>query len=430
MDPMNPIAPSSPSAAPTSFFARIARLSDGPARPLASALARRLDGFRRDLRVVADGLAGKHPPPVLIRPRRQGAVALTSLQPRLLRVVEVIRETDDAVTLVFADPSGASFSFEAGQFLTLILAPDGDGKMVRRAYSASSCSLDGATIAITSKRVAGGKVSNYLNDRVEPGMLIQALGPSGNFTPMLRPERQRHLVLIGGGSGITPLMSIVQSALRLETGTRLTLLYGNRRHTDIIFARRLAELEHESGERLRVRHVLSEPPADWSGGVGLLDEKTVGRELDALLQAQDTGESTEYYLCGPEPMMAAARAALLGRGVLAGRIHEERFATLRETETAAQLPKTPQLFELRLPGQSRALSVKPGETLLDAGLAAGAAMPFSCAVGGCGACKGRIVSGEVTMPEPNCLTASERQDGYVLCCIARPRTAVTVELGR
>lgn len=429
---MNPAANSPVSnSAPPSLFARLISESSDLGRPLASALRSRVDGLRRDLRVVADGLRGRHPAPVLVRPLRPGVAAISSLQPRLLRVVELIRETDDAVTLVLADPAGVPFSFEAGQFLTLIVAPDGDGKLVRRAYSASSCSLDNATIAITSKRVPGGKVSNYLNDRAAVGMLIQALGPSGSFTPLLRPEKRRHLVLIGGGSGITPLMSILQSALRVETGTRISLLYGNRRAADIIFSRRLDELAAASPERLRVRHVLSEPHAGWTGGAGLLDEATVSRELQSLPELAAAADlATEYYLCGPEPMMLAARAALLSRGVSASCIHEERFATLRYAESQAQAPSTPQRFELRLAtGSARPLTVQPGETLLDAGLAAGAPMPFSCAVGGCGACKGRLVEGEVSMPEPNCLTTSEREKGYVLCCIARPRTAVTVEMG-
>jgi ring-1,2-phenylacetyl-CoA epoxidase subunit PaaE len=174
-----------------------------------------------------------------------------------------------------------------------------------------------------------------------------------------------------------------------------------------------------------LRHVLAEPHADLACGVGLLDETVLAAELGGLETFADL--PVEYYLCGPEPMMAAARALLTRSGVPAQRIFEERFATLRYSDDKKST--TPQQMELRHAGQApRQLTVLAGETLLDAGLRAGAALPFSCAMGGCGACKGRLVSGEVVMPEPNCLTAAERQGGHILCCVAQPLSAVSVEV--
>ena len=399
---------------------------------LPNALRLRLAGWGRDLHMLKEGLAGRPPTPVELRPRRSRAIHATSnvapigaLRPRTLRVSEVVRETADAVTLHLVDPSGVPFVFEAGQFLTLLLPLGEHGALVRRAYSACSSPLESARIAITSKRVASGKVSNYLNDQACAGMVIQVLGPSGNFTPQPRAEKRRRVILIGGGSGITPLMSIAETILRVETQSQVAMIYGNRRRNDIIFHDRLHELAMGHSDRLHVRHVLSEPPAEFSGGIGILDEKTLESELAAL---PVTTLESEYYLCGPEPMMAAARALLLRQGIDAQRIFEERFASLRDS---AEEKSAPQNLELRQAGAApRHLVVATGETILEAGLRAGAALPFSCAMGGCGACKGRLTDGEVAMQEPNCLTAAERQAGYVLCCVARPRSAVTVEIPR
>jgi ferredoxin-NADP reductase len=344
-------------------------------------------------------------------------------------VVEVRRETADAVTLLLADPSGAAIHFEAGQFLTLLVPLPGpagaSSPPLRRAYSACSSPLDGSTIAITSKRVAGGRVSNYLNDLAAPGMLLSTLGPSGHFTPRPHPQQQRQLVLIGGGSGITPLLSILQTVLAVERSSQVVLFYGNRRRQDIIFYDRLEELARSEPERLWVRHVLSEPPPDLDCGHGLLDEAVLTAELDRLPAAGSLRR--EFYLCGPAPMLAAAQAVLHRRSVPKGTIYEERFASLRPaSETASPLP---QPLRLRLgDGPPQTLTVGPNQTLLEAGLKGGAAMPFSCTLGGCGACKGRLTEGEVTMEEPNCLSESERAAGYILCCIARPRSPVAVEL--
>lgn len=400
-------------------------------RWLPRSLRARLAGLGRDLHMIREGLAGRQPSPVEIRPRkaRHAAQNVAALAPRTLRVKEVVRETAAAVTLHLVDESGAPFAFEAGQFLTLLLPLGPNGELVRRAYSASSSpsGSDGAAIAITSKRVAGGRVSNYLNDEARAGMSIQVLGPSGNFTPLPRAEKRRHVVLLGGGSGITPLMSIAETLLHVETASRVSLIYGNRRHEDIIFFDRLAALSARHADRFVVRHVLAEPPEGFACGVGLLDEAVLESELAALAASASPALPSEYYVCGPEPMMAAARGTLKKRGVDPRHIFEERFATLRYGDEKPNL--APQPMELRRGGQApRSLTVLAGETLLDAGLRDGAALPFSCAMGGCGACKGRLVTGDVVMPEPNCLSAAERQAGYILCCVARPTSPVSVEV--
>jgi len=416
--------------------------------------------------MFVDGLAGVPQPTFSVRQPRQAdrqraqsqAAAKTTLapsalgllKPRPLVVRQVLRETDSAVTLVLADPAGARLEFAAGQFFTLLVPCDpAGGPPLRRAYSACTSPLDAdgqpaTTVAITCKRVAGGIVSNYINDRVAVGDVLSVLGPSGHFTPHPSADKRRHLVLIGGGSGITPLLSILRATLHSEPESRITLIYGNRSAADILFHSLLEQLAAQHAERLQLRLVLDEPPPAWTGGQGLLDARNLQIELRALsLLPSTAGEGSalprEYYLCGPAPMMTAARLVLQDAGVADAQIWEERFASLHDPVTVGGAATTPVAMQLKLrrlgaAGGSQAavsdhaLVVKPGETLLEAGLAAGVAMPFSCAMGGCGACKGRLTQGEVVMSEPNCLSSAERAAGCVLPCIARPTGAVRVEI--
>lgn len=433
MDAISP-ASTAPTAASVPSF---------PSRPPRAALAGRLQALipaalreplaslRRDLQVVARGLAGRHPPPLLPRrpprsPQLSGAAVLT---PRTVRIDEVVRETADALTLWLRDPSGAPMPFVPGQFFTLLVSID--GQTLRRAYSVSSCAADASRVAITCKRVPGGRVSSYLHEQAQVGMALKVLGPSGNFTVAPDPGRARRYVLLGGGSGITPLMAITRAVLRAEPRSQVALIFGNRSADDIIFSRELAALSGAHPERFTLRHVLEAPPQGWAGGTGLLDEQTLDRELQELPPAAaELGEpgQTEYFLCGPAGMMAAAHAVLQARGVPAAQVHEERFASPHLPATVRPADRAAQTAELRRGSEVRRLTVRPDETLLEAGLRSGAAMPFSCAMGGCGACKVKLDSGQVVMQEPNCLTAEERAAGYVLACVASPCTAVAVEL--
>ncbi len=398
---------------------------------LPRALAERYAAFKRDAAMLTATLAGRNPPPLVARPARSRPVTVLApasapgLQARPLRVARVVRETASAVTLVLEDPTGATLSFLPGQFFTVLVTVD--GQPLRRAYSAS-CAPGGegpSRVALTIKRVPGGRVSNHLNDHVVEGMPLEVLGPSGAFTPEPSGGAPRHLVLLAGGSGITPLMSIARAVLSAEPATQVSLVYGNRRESDILFRDALATLVREQPERFRLRHVLAEPPMGWEGGVGLLDRHRVAAELAALSVAPAT-----YFICGPEGMMREAREALLARGVPPGRIREERFTQphLRPAAPAAPVSTGPARVEVHLRGTVRSVAAPAGTTVLEAGLGAGLPMPYSCAMGGCGACKVTLRSGEVRMEEPNCLTAEERAKGQVLACVARPVTAVTVEV--
>lgn len=337
------------------------------------------------------------------------------VQTRAVRVLEVQRETPDAVTVSFTPVGGEPLSYRAGQFVTFVL--DIDGTTIRRAYSFSSSPATGSPPSVTVKRVVGGKASSYFQERVKPGHVLHLVGPSGDFTIDAVPSHDghRHFVFVAGGSGITPIISLTETLLLREANLRIHLIYGNRSREDTIFYDRLATLAARH-PNLAVMHVFERPPAGWEGASGLLTGET-------LIQLVGNVKGKSYYLCGPEPMMESAVAALSAAGVPLTHIKMERFlAPHRAPSTAPD-----QAFALTFSRTGITVTPKPGQSVLEAGLAAGVALPFSCTMGGCGACKIKLAQGRVVMDEPNCLSEEERKQGFILSCVSRPASPLTIE---
>ena len=389
-------------------------------------LERRVEQTREDLRMLWRDVTGVPHAPFRGRdgarfvawPSRRAGAGLRS---REVEVVAAHRETADAITLELRALEG-HFEPTPGQFFTFVF--ERDGQELRRAYSVSSACAKADRFAVTVKRVAGGFASNRLNDAVEVGDRLRVFGPAGSFTVTPDPDARRDMVLVAGGSGITPMMALMRTLLPAEPHTRMTLVYGNRGMEDVIFREALDELVAAHPGRLAVRHVLERPPGDWDGGVGQLGPE-VAR---AQLEGEVARASSTYWICGPEPMMDAVRTVLVDLGVGAARMHEESFsAPHRRTDTTPEeLGSQPVV--LRVGEERRELVTEPGETLLEAGLRAGLDMPYSCAMGGCAACKVRV-RGDVVMEEPNCLSEAERTEGQVLACIARATGRCEVEVG-
>jgi ferredoxin-NADP reductase len=336
-----------------------------------------------------------------------------------MKLEAVTRETVDAVSLTFAPQDGGEVPFEAGQFLTLEV-PIG-GKEHRRAYSISSSESERARVTVTVKRVPGGLVSNHLHDVAKVGDVFDVHGPSGTFT-VTDVSRARRIVLVAGGSGITPMMAILRTHLERSPALRFTLVYGSRSLDRVIFREALDTLALRHADRFSVVYALDEAPEGWTGVRGRLDETTCARVFGGL--SLDGGE--DWMLCGPDPMMAAVRAVLRARGVSPERVREERFFTPVSGRTMG--PLLPRTATVRTSSGERVFMVAAGTTLLDAGLAAGVDMPFSCTMGGCGACRVKVHRGEFVLDEPNGLTPAERAEGYVLACCARPASDVVVEV--
>ena len=386
-------------------------------------LGSRFAQARRDARAVLGLLRGEHPPPTapLSDRRKRAHPAVDALAGRELRVERVTRETEDAVTLALVDPAGAHLAFAPGQFLTVLVRVG--GQTLRRAYSLSSLPSDDRA-TITVKRIAGGRASTLLVEQAREGDTLRVLGPSGSFTVAVDAARAQRYLLVAGGSGITPLFSILRSLLSGEPRSHVTLLYANRTAEDVIFRARLEELAREHAGRLVLRLVLENAPADWHGGVGRLDRETASRELDRL----GLSGAEQVLVCGPTPMMAAVRAALEARGVPRGRILEELFTTPELGASATALPTGPQSIVVRRGSGETRLVAQPGETVLEAASRAGVPLPFSCGMGGCAACKVKLVSGRVALPEPSCLSEDERRAGLVLTCVGHAMEPTTLEV--
>jgi ring-1,2-phenylacetyl-CoA epoxidase subunit PaaE len=402
-----------------------------------------IEQLRRDARAVGLRVAGRGPSPLVKgtpgpAQAEAEARAFASAPARGARgnarelvVARVVRETADASTLVLRDPGGAPFAFAPGQFFTLLC--EVDGETVTRNYSASNAPGTGE-LHLTIKRKLGGAVSPVLC-RAQAGDRLRALGPFGAFVvpPALPEGAPRRLVLVAGGAGITPLASIARTLLATEPAAELALVYANRREEDIILASELRELALAHARRLTIVHVLEEPPAGFEGVVGRLDRVATARALATLPLASHA--EARFYVCGPEGMRDEVLAALAARGVADSAIFIERFvigprphAAISSATVLASAAPGARPVAIRVKGRTHRTVALPGATLLEAGLAAGAPMPFSCAVGGCGACRVRLVSGTVELEEPNCLGEAERAAGYVLACVGRPSGPCVVEV--
>ena len=335
---------------------------------------------------------------------------------RVLRVAEVVEETPSTRSFALAAPDGGPPQLEsrAGQHLTLVV--DAGGSTQRRCYSFSTSPLAGGLPAITVKRVAEGVVSRHLHERVRAGDTITVLAPTGEFTLDTDPAASRHVVMIAGGVGITPLVSLAETLLRAEPASRVTLLAGNRCEQEIVFRARLEALAAEFAPRLDLRFALDEAPEGWRGLRGALDGPRV-------LGALGGAAADAYFVCGPEPMMQSVCAALESAGVPRERVRTERFAYA----SAATVRIPDRDAELRFAASGRRARARAGQTLLQAGLAAGVELPSSCTMGGCGACKVRRLEGRVVTSEPNCLTDDEREAGYVLACCSYADTDVVID---
>ncbi len=345
---------------------------------------------------------------------------------RRMRVSALARPTEDALTLTLTPLEGETPAFAAGQFLTLCV--EVDGARLKRAYSLSSAPEDGVA-EITCKRIPGGRVSNHLHAHAKVGDVFEVLGPSGSFV-VPGDRAPRHVVLLAGGSGITPCWSIARSVLARDPGTHVTLVHANRAERDEIFAADIAAACAREGGRLRVVRVLEAPALPHEGPTGRLDAALCAALADAGTFSLPSPASL-YFVCGPAPMREAVRAALLAHGVPEGEVLEERFQSPADTDRAAAdvaWPTSPVTLQVRRRGGLERVQVPPGRTLLEAATSAGVGLPFSCAMGGCAACKCRSIEGQVMMDEPHCLSDAERADGWVLTCIARPLSAVTLEV--
>ncbi len=340
-----------------------------------------------------------------------------------LKVTEVRRETVDSVSVVLEAPADAreAFRFEAGQHLTL--RREIGGEEVRRNYSLSTAPSEGR-LRIGIKQMAGGCFSVFANTELKAGDVLEALPPHGSFTWKFDPAARRRYLAIVGGSGITPVLSLMKTALQTEPGGRFTLFYGNRASASIMFLEEIAALKDRFMDRLQVFHFLEDEAEEIELFNGRLDLAKCGEALDALV---DAAVLDAAFLCGPEPMMQAAEQALLARGLPAERIRIERFATgepdaARTAAAEALVRKAAGLkMTVQLDGRRFAVTFDPETgSILESVRAAGYAAPYACKGGVCATCRAKVTAGKVEMKANYALSAEEVAEGYVLTCQAAP----------
>lgn len=348
-----------------------------------------------------------------------------------LQISEVRRETADAISVRFAVPAELrdAYRFVQGQFVTLKALVGGEE--LRRSYSVcTAVSEYGRTgqLRVGIKRIEGGRFSSYANASFVPGMRIEVMTPDGRFHTPLDAARRKHYAAFAGGSGITPVLSIIKTVLEAEPGSRFSLVYGNRTTGSIMFAEELEELKNRHIGRLSLMHVLSDEAQEVELFNGLLDRERCARFLATLVPAPSIDEA---FVCGPAPMMDAAKAALLDAGVSRERIHVERFGTPlpaagpRAVVADAALPAAE--VQVILHGKVRVLRLPfDGAAMLDAGLAAGLDLPFACKAGVCCTCRARVLEGEVRMDRNYTLEPREIAAGFVLTCQSHPLTPKVV----
>jgi ferredoxin-NADP reductase/multimeric flavodoxin WrbA len=341
-------------------------------------------------------------------------VAVGPARARPLRVLAMLPEGADAVTVVFEDPARHAEHFEAGQYLTLEVPINSE--RVRRAYSLATAPCDGG-LAITVKRVPGGLMSNWIHDQLSVGDLVRCFGPSGQFTAGPPPSQgPRKLLLVAGGSGIVPLQAVARQVLHDEPDAEVTLVYGSSALERAIFAAPLREQALSEAPRLRLHWVFETAPLEGNGpacSVGRLDAPT----LAAIFGDTNLSRFHRAMVCGPDAMRAAVRQALLGGGLPAERLLEESFVSPRRGTVNDHAQEA--IFES--PDGEQTITLRPGDTLLEAALNAGIALPFSCCSGGCGACRVHIVDhfNHVVLDEPNTVTPEDRARGEVPACLVR-----------
>jgi 3-ketosteroid 9alpha-monooxygenase subunit B len=329
-----------------------------------------------------------------------------------LAVVEVVDETADTRSFVLDVPPALeeTFAYRAGQFCTFRATIDGEP--VVRCYSMASSPDVAEPLTVTVKRVANGRVSNWMIDHVAAGDKLEVMRPTGRF--VLRDEHDTPIFAFAGGSGITPVISIIKSALA-TTARPITLVYANRDADSVIFADELARLEADSNAQLSVHHHL-----DTERGF-----------LDAVACEALVGDRAhaDFYLCGPGPYMGVVEQALARIGVDRDQVFIERFVTPETViSTSTPAPSTTESLTIMLAGRTQTIPYHEGDTILEGARRGGLNPPFSCEMGNCATCMAHLDDGAVTMRTNNALTPDEVDNGWVLTCQSLPTsTAVTVD---
>ena len=348
-----------------------------------------------------------------------------------LSVRRIEPDTPEAVVVTFAVPPELrdAFGFTQGQYLTLRKTINGQD--LRRSYSICA-GVDDGELRVGVRKVKDGVFSNWIHEQLKPGDLISVMAPQGRFFVPLDPQAQRHHLGIAGGSGITPILSILKTVMVREPLSRFTLIYGNRALRSTMFKEELEDLKNRWMQRVVLHHVFSDEPTDSPLNMGVMNRDKLGEFLRTVVPARSIDHA---YICGPFQMNDEAEAALQAAGVPEERIHIERFGVAQAPGASAGKGAGAVMHQAQ-PGDaetSRVVIVRDGlqreivfskdqPSILDAASAAGLEVPFSCTSGVCGTCRCKVIEGQVRMERNFALDKKEVEAGFVLSCQAHPLT--------
>jgi len=341
----------------------------------------------------------------------------------LLKVKDVKRETPEAVSVAFEVPpqQQPEYLFKMGQYITLKFKVNGEE--IRRSYSICTAPHE-MELRVAVKEVQGGKGSEFINRNLKLGDTVEVMTPMGTFNTPLKGANKKHYVLFAGGSGITPMMSIIKSVLYVEKQSSITLFYANKNEDTSIFK---AELESLAATHPNLKLVLV-----YDAPKASLPELNCGmvtqQKAETLVKAMSCEKADEYFICGPGPLMENVKLALEGLKVAKEKIHIEYFTSVLEAVDKASAPSGADVkahikviqygIETEFPLETSGLSI------LEAAIEAGVDAPFSCKGAVCCTCRAKVLEGKVKMNANFALTEQEVEEGYVLTCQSHPLTEI------
>ena len=332
-----------------------------------------------------------------------------------LTVTDVRKTIRDAVVVSLQPANETDFDFTQGQYITF--KQDIEGTEIRRSYSICAGKDDGI-LQVGIKKVAGGAFSTWANDHLSAGMTLEAMPPMGKFYTAIEPEQQKSYLGFAGGSGITPLLSIIKTTLTREPGSRFTLVYANRGVNTIMFREELEDLKNQHMGRLNIIHILESDAQDIDLFTGRVDEAKCAALFEHWI---DIAAINTAFICGPEPMMLGIVAALKAHGLSDSQIKFELFASsqpgrLPQRAKAATNDTKPGEASVIIDGTARTVPLQPEQSVLDAALTGGLDAPFACKAGVCSTCKCKLLEGEVEMVANHALEDYEVEQGFILSC--------------
>ena len=349
-----------------------------------------------------------------------------------LKVIEKINETVDSSSFLLEIPESlnASYKYKAGQYLTIKVTVNGEE--VRRAYSIFTAPGDNK-FGFTVKRVEGGKVSNYLIDKVFEEDNLDVMIPEGKFVLEPNPDLSRDHYFVAGGSGITPIMSMIMTVLEEEPKSTAYLIYANRNENNIIFKKQMDQLEVNYKNQFVVEHIISQPNREkvgglkgmfskgkisWKGLTGRIDNSCLKKFLE---DNSSKSNNNYYYLCGPGGLIETAESFLKGQGVDSAKIKREYFTSNSDTDTTITASNDA-TAKVQLNGENFEINIPKEKTVLEALLDAGKDAPYSCTSGACSTCIAKVSEGSVEMEACFALDDDEIKSGYILTCQAKATT--------